>query len=139
MSIFFIENSTTYKNNNKRNNLDIPFWFLVHNFEHLPHILSLCVLCSHGSHCSFWNICAESSNSLAASINLLQRFLTLSIINSWFRWIKAWVLVTCGVLWLDLVFSSIFLHFNLRPLCLKPEPLWTLNTTFLRSRDQPRP
>ena len=46
------------------------------------------------------------------------------------RWIKEWVLVTCGVLWLDLVFSSIFLYFNLRPLCLRPEPLWTLNTPF---------
>ena len=44
------------------------------------------------------------------------------------RWIKEWVLVTCGVLWLDLVFSSIFLYFNLRPLCLSPEPLWTLNS-----------
>ena len=48
------------------------------------------------------------------------------------RWIKAWVLVTCGVLWFDLVFSSISLHFNLRPLCLRPEPLWTLNTTFFQ-------
>ena len=46
------------------------------------------------------------------------------------RWIKEWVLVTCWVLWLDLVFSSIFLYFNLRPLCLRPEPLWTLNTSF---------
>ena len=55
------------------------------------------------------------------------------------RWIKAWVLVICGVLWFDLVFSSIFLHFNLAPLCLRPEPLWTLTTTFFRSRDQPRP
>ena len=55
------------------------------------------------------------------------------------RWIKEWVLVTCGVLWLDLVFSSILLYFNLRPLCLRPEPLWTLNTPFFRSRDQPRP
>ena len=45
----------------------------------------------------------------------------------------------CGVLWFDLVFSSIFLHFNLTPLCLRPEPLWTLKTTFFRSRDQPRP
>ena len=55
------------------------------------------------------------------------------------RWIKEWVLVTCGVLWLDLVFSSIFLYFNLRPLCLRPKPLWNLNTPFFRSRDQPRP
>ena len=47
------------------------------------------------------------------------------------RWIKEWVLVTCGVLWVDLVFSSIFLYFNRRPLCLRPEPLWTLNTPFL--------
>ena len=46
------------------------------------------------------------------------------------RWIKEWVLVTCGILWLDLIFSSIFLYFNLRPLCLRPEPLWTLNTSF---------
>ena len=44
------------------------------------------------------------------------------------RWIKEWVLVTCGGLWLDLVFSSVFPYFNLRPLCLRPEPLWTLNT-----------
>ena len=55
------------------------------------------------------------------------------------RWIKEWVLVTCEVLWLKLVLSSIFLYFNLRPLCLRPEPLWTLNTSFFRSRDQPRP
>ena len=46
------------------------------------------------------------------------------------RWIKESVLVTCGVLWLDLIFSSIFPYFNLRPLCLRPEPLWTLNTPF---------
>ena len=45
-------------------------------------------------------------------------------------WIKEWVLVTCRVLWLDLVFSSIFLYFNLRPLCLRPEPLWNFNTPF---------
>ena len=50
--------------------------------------------------------------------------------HSLLRWIKEWVLVTCGVLWLGLVFSSIFLYFNLRPLCLRPEPLWTLNTPF---------
>ena len=41
------------------------------------------------------------------------------------RWIKAWVLVTCGVLWFDLVLSSIFLLFKLRPLQLRPQPLWT--------------
>ena len=32
---------------------------------------------------------------------------------------------------LILFFSIIFLYFNLRPLCLSPEPLWTLNTAFL--------
>ena len=53
------------------------------------------------------------------------------ISNTLLRWIKEWVLVTCGFLWLDLVFSSIFLYSNLRPLCLRPEPLWTLNTPFL--------
>ena len=44
-----------------------------------------------------------------------------------------------GFLWLDLVFSSIFLYINLRLLCLRREPLWTLNTSYSRSRDQPRP
>ena len=48
------------------------------------------------------------------------------------RWIKEWVLVTCGVLWPGLVFSSIFLYFNLRRLCLRPEPPWTLNTPFFK-------
>ena len=68
--------------------------------------------------------------------NTMMSFIVLRML---LRWIKEWVLVTCGVLWLDLVFSSIFLYFNLRPLCLRPEPLWTLNTRFFRSRDQPRP
>ena len=63
----------------------------------------------------------------AVVVSTITRFSSCGEI-SWkgvLRWIKEWVLVTCEVLWLDLVFSSIFLRFNLRPLCLRPEPLWT--------------
>ena len=56
--------------------------FLVHNFEHHRHFF-MRIMLSIGSHCSFWNICAELSNSLASSINLLQRFCALRILNSW--------------------------------------------------------
>ena len=48
-------------------------------------------------------------------------------------------LLHAGFYDLILFFSSIFLQFKLRPLCLRPQPLWTLNTTFFISRDQPRP
>ena len=46
------------------------------------------------------------------------------------KWIKAWVLVAFRVLWFEHVFPIIFLHFNLRTLCLRPEPLWSSSTTF---------
>ena len=46
------------------------------------------------------------------------------------RWIKAWVLVTSEVLWFDLVFYSIFLHFNFWPLWFRPKPLLDLKHHF---------